>query len=85
MKIFGRDKHGHQTPWDGAPAWSRELREIGLIHIMQNDIQIRQNAVMIDMLKKLKPQMSPDDQKQIDEIYAGVSGIKQKIDDAGVE
>lgn len=85
MKVFGRDRHRHDSPWDGAPAWALELYEIGLVQLHQNDIQIKQNSLIVELLKKLKPQTSPEDQRVMNQIYDKAVEINKKIDAAGVE
>jgi hypothetical protein len=36
--LYGRQHHGHNSPWDDAPPWAIELREMAIIILMKQDI-----------------------------------------------
>lgn len=45
--IYGRKHHGHENPWDGAPAWAIELGCIGLAAILE--IELLKEAMMSEL------------------------------------
>ena len=47
MKLFGFEHHQNERPWDEAPHWAIELREIGLAILLQ------QETIMIDTTRIL--------------------------------
>lgn len=76
--MHNRDRNRHGNPWDSAPAWARELAEMQLQVMWQNE-------AILALLEKRASQLSPEDQANVNAIFQVAGDIKRKIDTAQSE
>lgn len=74
-KIFGRDRHGCEDPWEMAPTDSVEIGTMLVVIIIQNEMILAE-------LQKRPSKLSPQDQARINEIFEKVTADTAKIDEA---
>jgi hypothetical protein len=87
MRIFGHHFHHNDNPWDEAPPWAVELRQIGLITIENQEKQMSDLTKLtadIDALiaaaTSLKP--PPDNQAAVDALAAKVEAATAALTQA---
>jgi hypothetical protein len=74
MNLFGREHHHHDSPWDEAPPWAIELREMGLI-ILQNQETLM--ATLDEVLSDVTAETTA-----IQSLAALIDGLRQQVKDA---
>lgn len=77
MKLFGFRFHNHQSPWDDAPPWALELREMMSIVLMNQETEM---AAIDD----LQAAVTAED-TVIDSAITLIQGIPALIAAAGVD
>ena len=77
MKIYGREHHHCENPWDGAPPWAIEL---GVQNLIILTLQERTTAAIDD----LQTAVAAED-TVIDSAVTLLKGLKDALDAAGTD